>query len=236
MIHGRSQESRRSGIDKSGTQHCPPSSKIAVPTIRNRGRSNADSGLYAPMSISGYQRIPLFYPGLLPQVTEQFAIHSHIRTSFRRPRAPTNLSALPWTTVTGYRAISFTWSQPTVSLLNRRLQGYDEPSCSTLGYRLRLPSDSPSRTQSTFKSLSLSPVFLPILESSDKGGEYSPWTHRPKRTPQVPASAFALRPTGKPRLKNRGRGSLSKKRFHFQDDSARCSAKQVDRCSVDRGL
>ena len=43
--------------------------------------------------------------------------------------------------------------------------------------------------------------------TSDKGG-YPPWIHRPSWTPQVPASAFARSPAGKPRIKNRGRGSL----------------------------
>jgi len=44
-------------------------------------------------------------------------------------------------------------------------------------------------------------------------GGYLPWTRCPKRTPQIPASAFALRLAGKPRLKNRGRGSLQLKIF-----------------------
>lgn len=51
-------------------------------------------------------------------------------------------------------------------------------------------------------------LFFPCLSFFGQEGGYPPWTHRPKRTPQVPASAFALRPTGKPRLKNRGQGSL----------------------------
>jgi len=48
-------------------------------------------------------------------------------------------------------------------------------------------------------------VDLPIC--SDKRGVTTVDPKFSKRIPRVPASAFTLRPTGKPRLKNRGRGS-----------------------------
>ena len=103
-------------------------------------------------------------------------------------------------------------SSSSKNIVQRRLQGTKLVSCSTLSYRNRLPSTNIQvqidSDKSSYSKISFFP--LPrlacgyILCCRFKGGNlrtrggYLLWTrYSPKRTPQAPASAFALRPDGK---------------------------------------
>lgn len=127
--------------------------EIVVPTITARESSKAVLEPCASMPTSGLRRISLFYPGLLPQVTEQFAILDPIAHLLAHvdSRVPTSLPALPGLLSQVTERLRLLGpNRPTATC---RLQGSGEPSCSTLGCCLRLPSDPPLESNR--------PVFFP---------------------------------------------------------------------------